>query len=112
MNIIYIFGKGKKEDLGSSRTVSFTSVPGKVVEVVTLGTIFRHKEDKKVIRISQHGFTKKSYFTYLKSFYNVMTAMVDVGQTVSIIYMDFSRNSDTFSHKIITEKLMNNELDE
>jgi len=84
------FKKGRTEDPGTYSTVSLTSVPGKVTEQLFLDTISRHMENKKVIRSSQHGFTKgKSCLTNLKNSYDEITGLVNEGRAVDIVYLDF-----------------------
>lgn len=56
-NVTPVFRKDK-EHIGNSQLVSLTSNPGKVMEWLILEAISRQGEDKKVIRTSQHGFTK------------------------------------------------------
>ena len=87
-----VFKKGKKEDPGNYRPVSLTSIPGKVMEQLILEAIMKQMEEKKVIRSSQHGFTKgKSCLTNLIAFYNDMTGWVDEGRAVDVVYPDFGK---------------------
>jgi len=68
-NVTPVFTKGKKEDPGNYRPVSLTSIPGKVMQQLILEVILKQVEEKKIIRSSQHGFTKgKSCMTNLIAF--------------------------------------------
>lgn len=98
--------------LKKDRPVSLTSIPGKVVEQLILGTITRHMKDK-VTGNGQHGFTKgKSCLTNLTTFYDEMTGLVGEGREVGITYLDFYQVFDIVSCKILIGKLMKYGLDE
>jgi len=87
-----VFQKSKKEDAGNYTPVSLTSILGKMMEQLILEIIIKQVEEKKVIRSSQHGFTKgKSCLTNLMAFYDDMTGWVDEGRAVDLVYLDFSK---------------------
>ena len=78
-----------------------------------LEAIIKQVEEKKVIRSSQHGFTKgKSCLTNLIAFYNGMSVWIDDGRAVHVVYLDFSKAVDTVSHNILLGKLRKCGLDE
>ena len=104
---------GKLRGTRYYRLISLTSIPGKVMEKLILGTASRHITDKRVIRGSQHGFTKgKSCLTNLIAFYEEVTRWVDDGKAVDVVYLDFSRAFDTVSHSILAAKLRKCGLDD
>jgi len=65
------------------------------MEQLILEVIIKQVEEKKVIRSSQHGFTKgRSCLTNLIAFYDFMTGWVDEGRAVDAVYLDFSKAFD------------------
>lgn len=70
-NIMPIFKKGEKEDLGNCTSVSLISILGKIMEQILLEAISKHSKNKKVTKRSQYGFMKsKISMTNLIAFYN------------------------------------------
>jgi len=83
------------------------------MEQLILEVIIKQVEEKKVIRSSQHGFTKRiSCLTKLIDFYDGMTGWVDEGRAVDVVCLDFSTAFDTVSHNILLGKLRKCGLDE
>ena len=64
------------------------------------------------IRPSQHGFMNSRFcLTNLISFYDKVTRLVDEGQAVDVVYLDFNKAFDTVPHNILVEKLAAHGLD-
>ena len=104
-----IFKKGRKDDSGSYRPISLTSVPGKFMERITSGAMTDHLKLDQRIRLSQNGFMSGgSCLTKLTSFYDKVTRLVDEGKAVDVV---FSKAFDTVPQNIPVEKLGAHSLD-
>ena len=81
-----VFQKGWKDDPGSYRPVSLTSVPGKVMERIISGAVTDQLKVNQGIRPSQHGFMNaRSCLTNLMSSYDKVTRLVDEGKAVDVV---------------------------
>ncbi|KAJ7418452.1 hypothetical protein BTVI_29147 [Pitangus sulphuratus] len=101
---IPIFKKGNKEEQGNYRSVSLTSLSGKIMEQLPLETMLRHMENNEVIVNSQHGITKvKSSLTNSLAIYNRVTAVVNEGRARGLTYLDLCKV--TVPHDILVSKL-------
>ena len=76
------------------------------MEQLILEVIIKQVEEKKVIRSSQHGFTKgKSCLTNQIAFYDGMTSWVDEGRAANVVYPDLSKDFGTVFHSTLIGKL-------
>ncbi|CAM5104307.1 unnamed protein product [Natator depressus] len=107
-----IYKKGNKNNPGNYRPVSLTSVPRIIMEQIIRQSICKHLEDNKVISNSQHGVVKnKSRQTNLIAFSDRITSLVDSGEVVDMVYLDFSKTFDTVLHDLLINKLRKYNLD-
>jgi hypothetical protein len=105
-NVTPIFKKGQKADPGNYRPVSLTSVSCRLMESLVKDQIVRHLERNGLIRSTQHGFMRgRSCTTNLLSFFEKITAAIDGGKAVDVIYLDFAKAFDTVPHERMKKKL-------
>ena len=84
-----------------------------MMEQLILEVIIKQVKEKKVIRSSQHGFTKgKSCLSNLIAFYDDMTVWVNEGRAVDVVYLNLSKALDAVSHYFLIDKLRTCGLDE
>ncbi|KAF4794926.1 regulator of microtubule dynamics 2 [Turdus rufiventris] len=109
-DIVLIFKEGKKEYPGNYRSVSLTSMFGKVMEKIVLGGVEKHLKNSMVIGHSQHAFMRgKSCLSILISFYDKVAYLVDQGKPAVVIFSDTSKTLHT--SRILLNKMSSTQLD-
>ena len=91
-NVTPIFKKGFKFEPGNYRPVSLTSILCKVMESILRDAMIEHLKDNKLIFSSQHGFVnRRSCLTNLLEYFEKVSELIDQGNSVDILYLDFAK---------------------
>ena len=105
-NVVLIIKKGDKAASSNYRPISLTSVVGKILEAIISRAIREHLDKHKLIRHSQHGFSKrKSCLTNPLSFYRKVFETIDKGDEYDIVYLDFSKAFDRVPDRRLYSKV-------
>jgi Reverse transcriptase (RNA-dependent DNA polymerase) len=97
--------RGRKTDPGNYRPVSLTSVSCRILESVIKDKIVTHLDRHRLIKNTQHGFMKgRSCASNLLTFLEKVTASLDNGEAVDVIYLDFAKAFDTVPHERLKKK--------
>ena len=105
-NVMPIFKKGSKQEACNYRPISLTSVICKGLETLMKKKLVSHLSTNNLLNKSQHGFLQaRSCLTNLLEFLEDVTKIVDEGDPVDIIYLDFQKAFDKVPHKRLISKL-------
>lgn len=101
-----IFKKGDRDDAGNYRPVSLTSTICKVMERILKDKIMLHLHLTSAIAKSQHGFMQqRSCLTNLLITEERVTKLLENGNTVDMVFLDFAKAFDSVNHRILCSKL-------
>jgi len=70
-----------------------------------------HLEHDKLISVSQHGFIRhKSCLSNLLEYFQNATNILDSGESVDVVYLDFQKAFDKVLHERLLSKLRAHEV--
>ena len=82
-----------------------------MLEAIIVRAIRKHLDNHKLIKQSQHGFSKKSCLTNLLSFYRKVFETLDSGDRYDIICLDFSKAFNRIPHRRLISKVRAHGID-
>jgi hypothetical protein len=101
-----IFKSGARDKYINYRPIAVTSCILRIMERIICRQLLSFLQENDLLLPTQHGFTpNKSVETAQILFYEYLTRNLDVGQTVHVAYLDFSKAFDTVPHKLLLNKL-------
>ena len=104
--IVPIFEKGFKQHPCNYRPVTLTAVPCKVLESLVCDQLMEHLTRTNQLSGAQHGFRpKRSCCTQLLETLDDWTSILEEGDTIDALYMDFSKAFDSVPHQRLLRKL-------
>ena len=105
-HVIPIFKAGDRNQAGSYRPISLTSVLCKILERLLKRELLGHLLDNQLLSPAQHGFLPgHSCLTNLLLFLDNLTDAYDKGLTTSAIFFDFAKAFDKVPHTPLIQKL-------
>ena len=105
-NVTPIHKKGNKSNVNNYRPVSLTSIVCKILERIIKCHLVKYIEENSLLYNTQHGFrSNKSCLTNLLEYIEYVTGELDTGNSVDVVYLDFSKAFDKVSHDKLIAKL-------
>lgn len=104
--VVPLHKKGSRNKAENYRPVSLTSIISKLLESIVKDILVAHLDKYSLIRNSQHGFTSgKSCLSNLLEFFEEVTKILDKGEAVDLVYLDFAKAFDKVPHQRLIKKL-------
>jgi hypothetical protein len=101
-----IFKKGNRKTPANYRPVSLTNIASKVMESIIRDHILDHMQSNNLLSKRQFGFVKgRSTVLQLLHVMEKWTDMLDQGDVVDAIYMDFAKAFDKVPHRRLIGKM-------
>ena len=104
-NTVLIHKKSDKSVPSNYRPVSLTSVNSKLFEGIIHDSMMDHLYENKLITEYQHGFVpKKSCMTQLLQAMEDWAEVLDSGNSIDVLYLDFKKAVDSVPHERLLRK--------
>ena len=104
--IVPIFKKGSKQHPCNYRPVTLTAVPCKVLESLVRDQLMEHLTRTNQLSGAQHGFRpKRSCCTQLLETLDDWTSILEEGDPIDALYLDFSKAFNSVPHQRLLLKL-------
>ena len=101
-----IFKGGNRSAPKDYRPVSLTNHTTKIFERVLRKALVDHLESNNLLHEAQHGFRKgRSCITQILKYYDSILTLLEEGQSVDAVYLDFAKAFDKVDHQILLKKL-------
>ena len=110
--IIPIYKEGLKGEPSNYRPVALTNHLTKIFERILRKAIVKHLEANDLMNETQFGFrTGRSTISQLARYYDSIMTMLENGNRVDSIYLDFAKAFDKVDHNILIMKLKSLSID-
>ena len=106
-HVVPVFKKGKRDNPSNYRPISLTSVVSKTLERIVCNRLIKHLHNNNILDENQHGFrAQRSCDTQLIDAIHDWSSLLDAGQNVDIIFLDFAKAFDRVRHDLLHKKLI------
>ncbi len=105
-NVTPIYKKGPKSDCGNYRPVSLTSILCKLLESIIRDHLVKYIDANDLLSACQHGFVSgRSCSTQLIECLDTWMDLLDRGDSLDVVYLDFAKAFDSVPHERLLRKL-------
>ncbi len=102
-----IYKKGCRNNVANYRPIWLTSVVCKILERIIKANILQYLKTDSILSNAQHGLTpRRSCLTNLIVAVEFITCTTDQGETVDVVYLEFSKALHSLCHRLLVKKMV------